>query len=246
MKLASFLAKPVFMALYLWVIAGVAAYFLIDKLVMPVVAGQFKGTVEVPELFNTSPEDAGPLLLGKGLTLLLDSAGDYSADVPAGRILSQFPASNTTVKQGRRVWVKISKGLRNVSVPQLKGYSLRQAEISLQQLGLVVDQVIPIGDASVPEGAVLGTRPLPGTELEVGSRVDVQVSAGRRSVANQVPDLVGMSLAQARERIQAAGLRMGAVSERPHPGNLPRTVLEQSPRAGRAVTGAVVDLVISK
>jgi beta-lactam-binding protein with PASTA domain len=52
-----------------------------------------------------------------GLRFAVDSAGDYSRTVPAGRVLSQTPDSGAVVKQGRRVWVKLSLGREPIIHP---------------------------------------------------------------------------------------------------------------------------------
>jgi eukaryotic-like serine/threonine-protein kinase len=59
----------------------------------------------------------------------------------------------------------------------------------------------------VPAGQVVALRPGPGTEVQRGSNVTVQVSKGPDRVA--VPDLVGMTLDEAEAALQAAGLVLG-------------------------------------
>jgi serine/threonine-protein kinase len=244
--LARFFSKPFFLALILWGFIGAGLYLLADLLVMPYVAGKFKETVKVPVLVNLPPEEAKGLLEKDGLLYMLDSTGDYSNNVPAGRILSQYPVEGTEVKEGRRVWVKISKGFKSVQVPALRGLSLRQAEISLQQAGLEMGRVRRIRHTAVPAGAVIGTNPPARTTTDKGRKVDIDLSEGAEAVPASMPSLKGQSLAQAKEQVRKLGLTLGRIGYKKDKKSLPNSVLSQTPPAGTALRGQTVDLILSK
>jgi eukaryotic-like serine/threonine-protein kinase len=244
--LARFFSKPFFIALILWIFIGAALYFLINMLAMPYVAGKFKGTVHVPALVSLPPEQAKDILDKNGLIYMLDSTGDYSADVPAGKILTQYPEKGTEVKKGRRIWVKISKGFKSVELPSLRGLSLRQAEITLQQLGLKVGRVREVRNSAIPSGAVIGTSPGAKATLEKGREVNIELSQGTESGPAAMPSLVGNSLSQAKDQIKKLGLSLGKITYKKDMRSLPNTVLTQSPSAGGDFKGRSVDLVISK
>ncbi len=244
--LARFLSKPFFLALLLWGFVGAILYLVLNLLVMPYMAGKFKGTVKVPALVGLPPEQAKSILDKNRLIYMLDSSGDYSTDVAAGRILTQYPGAETEVKEGRRIWVKISKGFKSVELPALRGLSLRQAEITLQQLGLKLGRVREIRSATIPAGAVIGTTPGKGATLEKGREVNIELSQGAEAAPAGMPSLAGMSLARAKERIKDLGLKIGKLTARKDAKNLPGTVLSQSPAAGADYKGRSVDLVISK
>lgn len=248
MVLARFFSKPFFLAASLWVLLGACLYLLADLLLMPYVAGKFKGTVKVPALVSLSPEAAKGMLEKNGLLYMLDSTGDYSADVAAGRILSQYPVTGTEVKKGRRVWVKISKGFKSVEVPSLRGLSLRQAEISLQQAGLQLGRIRRVRSGAVPAGAVIGTRPPARTITENGRSVEIDLSEGTEAVSTGIPSLLGLSLGQARQQAKKYNLSVGKIGYKKDKKSLPNTVLSQNPSAGAALkgNGQTVDLVLSK
>jgi eukaryotic-like serine/threonine-protein kinase len=246
MPLSRFLARPFFVAALAWLFILAALYVVADYWIMPTLAGQFKKTSPVPGLVGLTPEAAQKALGGAALEYMLDSTGDYSQNIPAGRILSQFPPAGTVVKQGRRVWVKVSKGFKAVEVPSLRGLSVRQAEISLQQAGLKMGKVVEILHANIPAGAVIGTVPAANAKVETGREVAVHVSLGVKATPTAMPALRGMSLNQAKEKIESLGLTLGKVSEKAESRSLPKTVLEQSPAAGAPLKGQGVDLTISK
>jgi eukaryotic-like serine/threonine-protein kinase len=246
MSLSRFLARPFFVASLAWVVILAALYVVADYWIMPTLAGQFKKTSPVPGLVGLTPEAAQKALDEAALQFMLDSTGDYSQNIPAGHILSQFPPAGTVVKQGRRVWVKVSKGYKAVEVPPLRGLSVRQAEITLQQAGLTMGKVVEILHANIPAGAVIGTVPAAGAKVETGRKVAVHVSAGTQTVPTTMPALRGMSLSQAKEKLESLGLNLGKVVEKSESRSLPKTVLDQSPAAGSPLKGQAVDLTISK
>jgi serine/threonine-protein kinase len=244
--LARLFSRPFFLALLLWILAGTALYFLTNMLAMPYVAGKFKGTVKVPSLLSLPPEQAKDILGRNGLIYMLDSTGDYSTDVPAGKILTQYPETGTVVKKGRRIWVKISKGLKSVELPSLRGLSLRQAEITLQQLGLKVGRVREVRNPVFPAGAVIGTSPAASATLEKGREVNIELSQGMDAVPAGMPSLVGLSLDQAKQKVRKLDLTLGKITYKKDTRSLPNTVLSQSPSAGRDYKGRSVDLVVTK
>jgi eukaryotic-like serine/threonine-protein kinase len=244
--LARFLSRPFFLALFLWFLTGAFLYLLINSVAMPYVAGKFKGTCKVPPLVSLPPEQAKAILVKNGLIYMLDSTGDYSSDVPAGHVLTQYPESGTEVKKGRRIWVKISKGLKSVEMPSLRGLSLRQAEITLQQLGLKVGRVREVRNTLIPAGAVIGTSPPAKTILEKGRQINIELSQGKDSESAGMPSLVGMSLSQAKDEIRKLDVSLGKITYKKEPKSLPNTVLSQSPAAGGSYKGRSVDLVVTK
>jgi beta-lactam-binding protein with PASTA domain len=239
-------SRPFFVAGMLWLILLATFYLLADYLIMPSLAGQFKKTVPVPVLVGLSPTAAQKQLEPLGLKGMLDSTGDYSQDIPAGHILSQFPVSGTVVKQGRRIWIKISKGFKAVEVPQLRGMSLRQAEINLQQNGLQVGVVSELVHNNIPAGAVIGTTPPAGSKVEIRRSVGIQISVGEVRAPSTMPALRGMSFSQAKSRLEKLSLTLGEVIYRKEARSLPNSVLEQSPAPGTALKGQAVDLTLSK
>jgi serine/threonine-protein kinase len=84
---------------------------------MPWAAGRFRPVTTVPHVQGLASAAAEDTLRTHGLRFAVDSAGDYSRTVPAGRVLSQTPDSGAVVKQGRRVWVKLSLGREPIIHP---------------------------------------------------------------------------------------------------------------------------------
>lgn len=102
--------RPIIPAIILWGIAVLALFLVIDLSVMPWAAGRFRPVVTVPSVAGMKPDVAKDTLRVRGLRFAVDTAGDHSRLIPAGRVLSQTPDSGAVVKQGRRVWVMLSLG----------------------------------------------------------------------------------------------------------------------------------------
>ena len=92
---------------------------------------------------------------------------------------------------------------------------------------------------------MIGTHPTAKAMVERGRYVEVDISSGANPVATQMPSLLGRSLSQARNQIEALHLTVGTVTERADSKSLPQTVLSQNPLPGAPLKGEPVDLVVS-
>jgi serine/threonine-protein kinase len=143
------------------------------------------------------------------------------------------------------VWFWVTRPTKEVPVPELQGKPLVEARRLAEQAGLELVVRQEEFNEQFPEGTVYLVQPEPGSSVKAGTAVQVWVSKGSRTV--QVPDVQGLSEADARQRLLAMGLKVGRVEEREHPTAAPGTVLSQSPGPNQRVNReAPVDLVISK
>jgi serine/threonine-protein kinase len=135
----------------------------------------------------------------------------------------------------------MSSGASLVTVPDVGQLDLDLALDVLQAAGLkqgVIDTVKSDEDF----GTVVTIVPSAGTTVKPGRTVDVSVSSGPASV--KVPDLTGMPLSMARDRLIALGLRVGSLEQRME--GKAGTVLTQAPAPGAMLTrGSAVNLTIS-
>jgi eukaryotic-like serine/threonine-protein kinase len=196
----------------------------------------------VPALVGKPAAAAEEELRSRGLLSAPSSAA--SPTVPAGFVVSQGTRPGAVVRRGARVVVVVSTGPPSATVPAVAGLSREAAFAKLAAAGL---KPTPQSRSSTtaPAGAVLGTEPPAGRRLRAGSAVTVFVSEGPPKVA--VPELVGLSEAEARTSLEAEGLSVGAVARREAPSAAVGAVLSQSPAAGASVrAGAAVALVVAK
>jgi serine/threonine-protein kinase len=127
------------------------------------------------------------------------------------------------------------------AVPGVEGLALDDAVTRLQDDGFKADITSQPNGAA--QGIVFRQNPGAGTDLDEGSTVLLLVSKGPADVT--VPNAVGISEAEARDRLVAAGLKTTAVqvfSERPA-----GEVVAQSPAAGgKAAKESLVRINVSK
>ncbi|MEV0995374.1 PASTA domain-containing protein [Nonomuraea sp. NPDC050202] len=127
-----------------------------------------------------------------------------------------------------------------VAIPSLIGLDKAAATKALKRAGLTTGAVTE-RDAPQRIGQVLTARPAPGTVVNQGTKVSLQVSAGL-----PVPELTGMQRKAAQAALTSAGLSPGAVtrscSEQPD-----GQVLATRPEAGSRVQGgAPVALTVAR
>lgn len=244
--LKNLLRIPFVYALTFWLVVVVVGVLIVDWVAMPIIAGRWKSTVEVPSLVGVSSSEAELALDKLGLKFVWSPEGRYSSQVPAGHVLVQIPAAGRTVKNGRTVLLTVSKGQREVTLPDLRGKSQRQAEISLNRLGLVQGKIIEGAHATIPRGVVIRTEPSAGKLVRMGKKVDIVLSAGKSKGKIILPSFVELSMEQAFQKIDSLGFTLGKVVRLTETGKLPNTVLEQKPRSGEYLApGTQVDLTIA-
>lgn len=218
---------------------------ILDKLIMPLTVGS-KRVVKVPNISNLNQEEAQMVLKGKGLRMVKGSH-EFDDLVPEGFILQQDPSPGAEVKRGRGIRVTISKGSEEVLVPELRGFSLRQAEIILHRSHLMVGNISWKISGQIPKEVIIESNPPAKSPILRESLVDLVVSCGPQSETVSVPSFLGKSIEEAEELARASGIMVGNISYRADKSVLPETVIEQSLEMGEAVPrGARVDLVVSK
>ena len=207
--------------------------------------------VEVADVRGLVAEDAIPELAQQGLTMVvIDST--YSDKVPFGTIVDQDPKPGSHAKHGREVYVTINATTkRQVTMPNLQDISYRQAETTLRGLGLQVDSVYDY-EPSAFRDLVLdvkhnGVSVQPGEKLSVGTRVRLVVGFGRGTEQVEVPNVVGLTLQDARSLLLNHRLTVGAVTrDEAEEEGVTQFVYRQIPSAGEMLLeGETVSLKLS-
>jgi serine/threonine-protein kinase len=130
-----------------------------------------------------------------------------------------------------------------IAVPNVVGMNEAEAATLLREAGFRVELRSQASE-EVPEGVVISTTPPAGTELNANEPVLVYVSAGTEPVL--VPNVIGISQAEAETAIQQAGLTVGTVTTRPDNDAPAGEVIEQAPLSGvEQPPGTAIDLVVS-
>jgi beta-lactam-binding protein with PASTA domain/tRNA A-37 threonylcarbamoyl transferase component Bud32 len=176
--------------------------------------------VEVPSLAALSRAQAAARLDGVDLAATFDQEPDEK--VTAGRVIRSEPPAGGRVLRGHAVTVVLSTGPSRVPVPAVAGRPVADAEAAVRAAGLR-PEVVEQSSVEVPEGQVMSQDPAGGTAKR-SSVVRLVVSTGPGVVA--VPSVVGLSIDDARQELEAAGFRVRVRSLRIG------DVFAQAPRAG--------------
>jgi penicillin-binding protein 1A len=143
------------------------------------------------------------------------------AEVPASAFAPPPPPPEATTST---TVAPVARG--TVTVPNVVGLTYRDAATRLRAAGLVaVEHDVPNGD--YPPGYVVAQQPRPSGLAPPGSDVVLDVSTGASQITT-VPDVLGLTEAQARSAIARAGLKADVTVQ-----------AESEPRAANARKGRV-------
>ena len=170
----------------------------------------------------------------------------YTNKVAEGIVVDQYPKPNMKVKTGRTVRLKISTSEKLVFIPNLIGQSLRSAELVLQQAGLLIDTVYSEYNPEYPKGTIAWQYPKANNTMKKGFGIQVTLSEGLPPDFYQVPNVIGLSLNQAKEYLAKARLKVGKISYHEDQDLVPYTVLDQSISEGTVLDRPMnINLVVS-
>jgi hypothetical protein len=159
----------------------------------------------------------------------------------------QNPPAGSQVKYGRGVYLTISGGEPLVTVPSLRGRSMRDARFTLERSALTLGTIQYEASQEFPENTIIAQNIAEGTEVKNGSKIDVTVSQGRNSNNLPVPNVSLKSLTEAEKMLSDIGFRVGNITYQVSNDMLPNTVLDQSPKGGELQSlDKPVNLVVAK
>jgi beta-lactam-binding protein with PASTA domain len=199
--------------------------------------------VAVPNVAGQTQAAATAALTTAGLVLGTVTT-QPSNTVASGSVISQSPPAGTQVNAGSAVNLVVSSGAGQVPVPNVLGETQAAATTSITSAGLVLGTVTTQSSSTVPSGSVIGENPAPGTQVNVGSAVNLVVSSGLAQVA--VPNVVGLPQSAPTTSITSAGLVLGTVTTQSSSTVPSGSVISENPAAGTEVNaGSAVNLVVS-
>ncbi|MGW1719690.1 Stk1 family PASTA domain-containing Ser/Thr kinase [Streptomyces sp. NPDC002156] len=197
-------------------------------------------TVPVPQLAGYRLDKARAQLKRVGLEAGR-VAREFSEEVPQGSVISTTPDPGTERRAGSAVALVVSKG-SPVEVADVTGATLADAQAELEEAGLKVE--VATGTVTSDEfeaGQVAVQSPEGGTEAAEGDTVTLTISKGPEMI--EVPDVVGDSVADAKEALEGAGFQVD--EDRGLLGLFGDTVKKQSVKGGKtAAKGSTITITI--
>ena len=228
---------------YIWI--GMAVLFIICFAWAFFSFGNFWSTenITVPNVVGKPVEVAETTLKKLDLKVSVDEIA--SDDVPAVQVISQTPAAGTNVKARRIIHLTVSKGGSAMLIPDLKGLTLEQAKERLDKMGLTLGAVENGNDPDKPSDVIISQSPESGAKATKGTRVNIVINMKQKV---HVPNVVGMTLADARNTLLSMKLSVGTInaSDGTSTDDSSAIIISQDPAGGESTSSNVVNLTVGK
>ena len=225
--------RPVVLVILLLLVIAAAAFGI-----WRAVSGE---SVAVPSVVGQSEASAVRALQKEGLKANVQQ--EYSDQFAQGFVSRQSPAAGEELDKGGTVDIWVSQGATTVTLIDFRGLSADEVAAWLDGNGLKGERKKG-RSADVEAGAVYRQDPVAGAAVKRGATVTYWVSSGKPQAT--VPDVTGMTQADALAALTAEGLALGPVTTETSTEMAAGLVIRQDPPADTKVAaGSAVSLVVS-
>ncbi|WP_030421097.1 Stk1 family PASTA domain-containing Ser/Thr kinase [Streptomyces sp. SCSIO 75703] len=199
------------------------------------------GKVSVPVFVGLSKGDAENA--AANVDLVPEFTEKPCEDQAKGNICSQDPKQGTEVEKNSKVSLVVSTGAPKVAVDNVIDKNVDEATRRLEEKGFKVETKQT--ESSQTEGTVLSQDPDPGTELEKGSTVTLEVA--KPVAKSTVPDVLGRTCEEAKAQLQGSNLKGTCSEEETGDANQVGRVIRTTPERNQQVDpGSEVQIVVGK
>lgn len=200
--------------------------------------------IAVPSFYKIHMDDLDEFVQGKDIDYVITDSV-YLDDWPKGTVCWQYPrptdSTGMHVKKGRTIELSVVPVLTQmVSVPNTVFMSQRMAETTLHSLGFRTKVSYEPSDGG--KGFVLkqmynGAKLDSGKFIPKGSRIELVVSKGESNEATALPNLIGMTIKDAKDRLMSLTLTIAPQCENclTEQDFLDAVITNQSPMGGENV-----------
>lgn len=234
---------------------AVVVALIVGAMIFLNVATQHNRELIVPDLANMTVEEAHAVATEAGMRIdVTDSA--FVKRMKRGAVYRQNPAPGSKVKEGRRIALTINAvNPRQITMPDLIGYSTRQAKAELLSRGLVLGKLIYVQDMATNNVLRQLHNNLeiePGAMVDSESVIDLVVGLNSRDNVTFVPYLAGLRNLSAVEAVHDHSLNLGRMrfdeTVKDYEDSLNAVVYRQVPEASDSISvnmGSSVDLYMT-
>jgi eukaryotic-like serine/threonine-protein kinase len=172
----------------------------------------------VPSVTGKTLEEVQDILENQDFEIVIQDS-IYNDTIPPAIVVKQVPEADAVVKVNRTVYVTVNRTVPpDVDMPNIIGYSFRNAEMVLKNMGLKVGDTTYKPDFA--KNSVLSQsfngRPIPpGTKIRMGSAISLVIGSGVGNIDMAVPKLIGLTYDEAKILLNAQGLILGSVLVEP-------------------------------
>ena len=166
------------------------------------------------------------------------------------RVLAQSPESGMKARKGQVIVLQVSSGGELHEVPDVKGKTLADAQAAIKAQGFTMGDVVKIREAGVQAGTVIAQSPAAPAKIAAGRKIDLLLQDGGNSAGViTIPDVNRMTESEARNVLEASGVKVQAV-DRVYSPLLPEGLaIETRPGAGsslRSGQGVILKLATQR
>ena len=186
----------------------------------------------VPQVVGKTFADAEKILDKEGFDIVIQDSV-YIDSLPPLAIVKQVPESDAVVKVNRTVYLTLNRSVAPmIDMPNLIGFSYRNALMNLTSIGLSADTVYKPDFAknSVLEQLYKDDPISPGTKIRMGSRVTLVLGTGVGEMFYSVPNLMGRTYGEARTVLEANGVNLFVLSAQGVTDTLTSYIIDQDPK----------------
>jgi serine/threonine-protein kinase len=190
------------------------------------------GEVEMPDIEGQTQKEAIQQL--KALGLDVRTRREFSARFPRGIAIRTVPDAGKKAERGSTVDLYVSRGPKQVTVPDVVGLDRAEAEKRLKAAGFTVD--VTEKDSPKPKDEVLEQTPASGQKADEKSQVKLVVASG----SNQVPSVLDLPENDAVQELEDAGFKVEVMTVDVDNAGDDGKVVSQTPSSGKETVGSTV------
>jgi beta-lactam-binding protein with PASTA domain len=169
----------------------------------------------VPSVTGKNYEEAKLILTKAGFDVEIQDSVYVDTSKPM-TVIKQLPDADEVVKSNRTIFLIISRAVPPlVEMPNLLGYSYRNAEMVLKNMDLKIGDTTfkpDFAKNAILEQNYNGSPINPGTQIRKGSTISLVLGDGVGKKEFIVPVITGMSFCRAKEVLEENGIVLGAIT----------------------------------
>ena len=238
-------AVPGRTAAYIFGAVFIAIALLAGSLILfRVLGNNSTASITVPNVTNMQLAEASQVLLDLGLTPIPNAV--VRDGVEDDVVYAQDPPATAMAREGDVVTITYNPASERATVPPIQGLLVKDATSLLAPLGLQLTISEVRNDPTIPLNQIISQDPIAGTEVRVGSAIQVIVSGGAGNLV--VPNVQGQ-LGSAAEQLMIAAPYNFVVTITEEPSDTVergRVIRTEPEIASQIGNGAAVTIFVSR
>ncbi len=187
------------------ILTGALAALVILAVIIIAVLTPDKNKIDVPKLVGKN--FASEVMNAEEYSMLnFEVVDDSESDAAPGTIIEQQP-DRGKIERGGTIHLTVASSEKKIEIPDVYGYEYTSAQTLLKSKNFDV-KVKKEASKTVEPGNVIRTSPARGTMADEASTVTIYVATEKEDEMVDVPNLVGMTISQAKEALEKEGLEL--------------------------------------